>query len=170
MTLTAPPRACWTDGFDDLAVGQAFSTPPRAVSQEDVDAFAALSGDHHPQHVDAEWAQESPFGERIAHGMLVISFAAGLVPFDPDRVMALRRVGDCVFKRPVRFGDTVHVSGKVTEIKPIDDTAGLVTPAWTVANQDGQAVCRARVEVLWRRDGEPAGEPGDDGGFIPIPL
>jgi 3-hydroxybutyryl-CoA dehydratase len=156
--------------FEHLQAGARFTSRGRTVTESDVHAFAAQTGDLHPQHVDADWAARSAFGERIAHGMLVISFAAGLVPFDPDRVMALRRVGDCVFKRPVRFGDTVHVSGKVTEIKPIDDTAGLVTLAWTVANQDGQAVCRARVEVLWRRDGEPAGEPGDDGGFIPIPL
>jgi acyl dehydratase len=170
MSTKTIERLDWSAPFDDLEAGQAFATRGRTVTEADVVGFAALTGDWHPQHSDAEWAKAGAFGERIAHGMLVISFAAGLVPFDPDRVMALRRVGDCVFKRPVRFGDTVHVSGKVTEIKPIDDTAGLVTLAWTVANQDGQAVCRARVEVLWRRDGEPAGEPGDDGGFIPIPL
>jgi acyl dehydratase len=100
----------------------------------------------------------------------VISFAAGLVPCDPDRVMALRRVGDCVFKRPVRFGDTMRVTGKVAEVKPIDESAGLVTLTWTVTNQEDRAVCRARVEVVWRRDGESADGPGDDGGFTPIPL
>ncbi len=159
MTLTASPRACWTDGFDDLAVGQAFSTPSRVVSQEDVDAFAALSGDHHPQHVDAEWAASSPFGGRIAHGLLVVSLAAGLVPFDPERVMALRRVGDVVFKRPVRPGDAIHVEGRVDALRALDDDAGLVTLAWRVLDQDGKLVCKATVDVLWRRDA-----------FVPIPL
>lgn len=159
MTLTAAPRACWTDGFDDLEVGQAFSTPSRAVTQEDVDAFAALSGDHHPQHVDAEWAAGSPFGGRIAHGLLVISLAAGLVPFDPERVMALRRVGDVVFKRPVRPGDSISVDGRVDSLRALDDDAGLVSLAWRVLDQDGKLVCKATVDVLWRRDA-----------FVPIPL
>ena len=159
MTLTAAPRACWTDGFDDLAVGQAFSTPPRAVSQEDVDAFASLSGDHHPQHVDASWAAGSPFGGRIAHGLLVVSVGAGLVPFDPERVLALRRVGDVVFKRPVRPGDAIRVAGRIEALKPVDEDAGLVTLGWRVLAGDDRLVCRASVDVLWRRDT-----------FVPIPL
>jgi 3-hydroxybutyryl-CoA dehydratase len=160
MTLTASaPACCWTDPFDDLAVGQAFTTPERRVSQDDVDAFAALSGDTHPQHVDAAWAARSPFGERIAHGLLVVSVAAGLVPFDPERVIALRRVGDVVFKRPVRPGDAIRVSGRIDALRTIDDDAGLVTLAWRVLDQDDRLVCKATVDVLWRRDA-----------FVPIPL
>ena len=71
--------------------------------------FAGLTGDFHPQHADAEWAAASPFGERIAHGLLVLSLAAGLVDFDPEEVLALRRVRDVVFKRPVKLGDTIRV-------------------------------------------------------------
>jgi acyl dehydratase len=159
MTLTAAPEACWTDGFDDLAVGQTFTTPARRVDQDDVGAFAALTGDHHPQHVDEAWAASSPFGGRIAHGLLVVSLAAGLVPFDPARVMALRRVGDVVFKRPVFPGDSIRVDGKVQSLTAIDDDAGLVTLAWRVLDQDDRLVCRATVDVLWRRDS-----------FVPIPL
>ena len=79
---------------------------PEALSSS---AFAELTGDTHPQHTDAEWARDSLFGEQIAHGLLVLSAAAGLVPFDPDRVVALRKVSDAVFKAPVKIGDTVHV-------------------------------------------------------------
>ena len=61
--------------------------------------FAGLTGDMHPQHTDAEWSAQSRFGERIAHGLLVLSCGAGLMPFDPERIVALRRVGDAVFKR-----------------------------------------------------------------------
>ena len=159
MTLTAPPRAPWADGFDDLTVGAAFATAARPVTQDDVTAFAALTGDHHPQHVDAQWAATSPFGERIAHGLLVISLAAGLVPFDPERVMALRRVGDVVFKRPVLPGDAIRVTGKIESLRAIDDDAGLVTLAWRVLDQDDKLICKASVDVLWRRDT-----------FVPIPL
>jgi 3-hydroxybutyryl-CoA dehydratase len=157
--------------FEALFEGQEFSTRGRTVTEADVVGFASLTGDWHPQHSDAQWAAESPFGERIAHGMLVISLAAGLVPFDPARVVALRRVCDAVFKRPVRLGDTLRVRGKVVELSGATDEAGLVTFVWTVVNQDGQTVCRARVEVLWRCDGAGDGETVEaTDGFVPIPF
>jgi acyl dehydratase len=142
----------WNAPFEQLAVGMSFTTPPRAVTADDVAAFAQLTGDHHPQHTDAAWASASPFGERIAHGLLVLSLAAGLVPFDPRRAIALRRVEEATFKRPVRFGDDLHVEGRIAGVRPLGGEAGLVALAWSVVNQDGRAVCRARVEVLWRRD------------------
>jgi len=161
----------WTAAFEDLEPGQQFETRGRTVTEADVVAFAALTGDWHPQHADAHWAASSPFGERIAHGMLVVSFAAGLVPFDPERVLALRSVRDAVFKRPVRFGDTVRVRGRVDECRAAGDDAGLVTCAWSVVNQRDELVCRARVEVLWRCDASPELEPEPVvHEFIPIPL
>jgi len=158
--------------FTELETGMSATTRGRTVTETDVVSFAALTGDWHPQHADASWAAQSPFGERIAHGMLVISLAAGLVPFDPERVMALRSVSGATFKRPVRFGDTLHVEGRVKELTAVSDEAGLVAFAWNVVNQDGRTVCRATVEVLWRRDGAALGEveEADAGGFVPIPL
>jgi 3-hydroxybutyryl-CoA dehydratase len=161
----------WSCPYEELEAGQTFTTRGRTVTEADVVGFAALTGDWHPQHSDAQWAAGSAFGERIAHGLAVVSFAAGLVPFDPARVMALRRVADATFKRPVKLGDTLHVDGKVADLSDRGDEAGLVTFAWSVLNQDGRVVCRARVEVLWRRDDvAPAAEqtPADD--FVAIPL
>jgi len=146
----------FSSGFDELTEGTRFTTRGRTVSEADVVAFAGLTGDYHPQHTDAEWAAQSAFGERIAHGMLVLSYAAGLVPFDPSRVLALRRVRDVVFKRPVKLGDTIRVEGKVAEAKPVDDNAGLVAVALNVTGAGGKTVMRATVEVLWRRDAVPA--------------
>ena len=140
----------WSVPFTALAVGQAFATEPRVVTEDDVLDFARLTGDHHPQHVDPAWAAQSAFGEQIAHGLLVLSAAAGLVPFDPARVVALRKVTDVVFKRPVRLGDTIRVEGAVESLKAVDEQTGLVTCRWSVLGDDGRAVCRARVEVLWR--------------------
>jgi 3-hydroxybutyryl-CoA dehydratase len=137
--------------FDELVVGERFSTEGRAVAEEDIARFAALTGDTHPQHVDAEWAAGSRFGEQIAHGLLVLSFAAGSMPFDPERVVALRRVADAVFKQPVLIGDTVHVEGEVVDARPIDDDNGLVECRWRVLNQHGRLVLRASVELVWRR-------------------
>jgi len=157
----------WAAGYDDLRAGQSFVSRGRTITEADVVGFAALTGDWHPQHSDAVWAGQSAFGERIAHGMLVISFAVGLVPLDPDRVVALRRLGDVVFKRPVRLGDTLKVSGKVAELAPVSEQAGLVTLSWSIHNQDAQLVCRARVEVLWSRDADGAGAGSDD---APVPA
>jgi 3-hydroxybutyryl-CoA dehydratase len=137
--------------FDALEVGERFSTQGRTIGEADIMGFATLTGDTHPQHTDAEWAAHSRFGERIAHGLLVLSYAAGLVPFDPDRVVALRKVGDAVFKAPVRIGDTVHVEGEVVKTRELDDEHGLVECRWKVLNQRGKMVMRVAVEVVWRR-------------------
>ena len=68
----------------------ASTTSGRTITESDLVSFAALTGDWHPQHADAAWAAASRFGERVAHGMLVLSYAVGLLPFDPERVVALR--------------------------------------------------------------------------------
>jgi 3-hydroxybutyryl-CoA dehydratase len=137
--------------FDSLAVGDAFVTRGRTVTEADIVSFACLTGDMHPQHTDAAWAASSLFGERIAHGMLVTSVAFGLVPFDPDRVIALRRVRDAVFKRPVAIGDTIHASGRVDRLDEVNALTGIVGIRLDVLNQRGRAVARASIEVLWRR-------------------
>jgi acyl dehydratase len=157
--------------FERLSDGDRFSSRGRTVTEGDVHAFAAQTGDLHPQHCDADWAARSPFGERIAHGMLVLSYAVGLVGFDPERVMALRRISDAVFKRPVKLGDSIHVEGSVLELKPVSDEAGLVTIGLRILNQDGQTVARAKVEALWRRETPlPEAVATPDAGFVPIPL
>jgi 3-hydroxybutyryl-CoA dehydratase len=148
--------------FDALELGERFQTRGRTIGEADIMNFATLTGDTHPQHTDAEWAAASRFGERIAHGLLVLSYAAGLVPFDPDRVVALRKVGDATFKAPVKIGDTVHVDGEITKTRELDERHGLVECRWKVGNQRGKTVLRVAVEVVWRRDPErptPAAEP-----------
>jgi 3-hydroxybutyryl-CoA dehydratase len=131
-----------------------FTSRARTVTEADVVAFSALTGDWHPQHSDAVWAAESAFGERIAHGMLIVSFAVGLVAFDPERVVALRRIRDVVFKRPVRLGDTVHVEGTEAERREVDEQTALVTWNWRIVNQDGELVARVTIEALCREQAE----------------
>ena len=132
----------------------------RTITEADVVAFANLTGDHHPQHLDATWAAEGPFGERVAHGMLVLSYAVGLVDFDPERIAALRRVEEVVFKRPVSIGDTITVETKL--VRP-DEGRGLESYEWRVLNQDGRLVLRAVVEAVLRPqpDAPPARQSAD---------
>lgn len=161
--------------FDGLRAGDAFATRGRTITESDVCAFAGLTGDRHPLHTDAVWAAGSGFGERVAHGMLVASAAAGLVPFDPDRVLALRRLRDVVFKRPVRLGDTIRVDGAVAQTAPLSGEAGLVVCDMRVRNQLDELVCRMTVEILWRREEQfaepdlPAAEAALPD-FVPLPL
>jgi 3-hydroxybutyryl-CoA dehydratase len=131
-------------------VSAEFTSRGRTVTEADVVAFAALTGDWHPQHADAEWAAQSAFGERIAHGMLIASFAIGLVDFDPERVVALRRIRDVVFKRPVRLGDTITVKGSEGEASRVDEELALVAWNWRIVNQHDELVCRMTIEALCR--------------------
>ena len=90
-------------------LGAELTTRGRTITETDLVSFSSLTGDWHPQHADAEWAANGRFGERVAHGMLVLSYALGLMPFDPERVVALRGLDSVTFKRPVRIGDTIRL-------------------------------------------------------------
>ncbi len=144
----------------ELEQGAEFTTRGRTITEGDLTSFSALTGDWHPQHSDAEWASHSRFSGRVAHGMLVLSYAIGLVPFDPERVVALRGLGSATFKRPVAIGDTIRVRCRVESTRPLDDETALVTLAFRVLNQDDRAVALARVEAVCRQAVQP---PDADG-------
>ncbi|MDQ3720136.1 MAG: MaoC family dehydratase [Actinomycetota bacterium] len=140
-------------------------TRGRTITEADIVAFSGLTGDHHPQHTDAVWAEAGPFGGILAHGMLVLSYAVGLVPLDPERVVALRRFEEVVFKRPVRIGDTIHVEVKL--VRP-DEGRGLEAWEWRILNQDDELVIRAKVEAVVRGEADPEAEsePAEDEGTV----
>ncbi len=155
MTTTSSGDLLSRD-FDRLEVGGRFRSPGRTITETDLVSFAALSGDHHPLHTDAEWAAQSEFNGRIAHGMLLLSYCVGLVPLDPAHVLALRGFERIAFKRPVRIGDTIHVEGELESKKEVDPLSGLVVFDWRVVNQRDEVAALAKVRVLWRRAPEPA--------------
>ena len=134
-----------------LGAGAVIRSRGRTITEADLVQFAALTGDWHPQHCDAQWAAQSRFGERIAHGMLVLSYSIGLVGFDPDAVVALRGFDSVAFKRPVAIGETIRVEAEVDETKRLDDAHELVTLRWRVLAQEKLAV-RARVQIVHRSD------------------
>jgi acyl dehydratase len=116
---------------------------------------------------------DAPF-ERLSEGMTfttaaravqdteafaLLAHAARLVPLHPDRV-TLRRVADVVFRRPVAAGDELHVEGRVAGLAPGGEDVGQVTLAWSLVDQAGRCVCRARVELEWAREES----------FVAIPL
>jgi 3-hydroxybutyryl-CoA dehydratase len=173
MTMRA---SALLDGqLGELTDGAEFTTRGRTITEGDLTSFSALTGDWHPQHSDAEWAAESRFEGRVAHGMLVLSYAIGLMPFDPERVVALRGLESATFKRPVAIGETIRVRCRVESTRPLDDDNALVTLALRVVNQDGRAVALARIQAVClqaakestesrpERGAEPAAPPAADG-------
>jgi 3-hydroxybutyryl-CoA dehydratase len=129
------------------------------VTEYDVVSFAALTGDWHPQHADAAWAAESAFGRRIAHGMLVLSYALGLLPIDPRVVLALRSIDGAVLKRPVGLGDTIRVRARLADKRELGAETGLVTLNVRIVNQADELVARMEIVVLWRRQPETESAP-----------
>jgi acyl dehydratase len=138
--------------FDDLEIGDSMESSGRTVTEHDVVSFAALTGDWHPQHADAAWAAESAFGRRIAHGMLVLSYALGLLPIDPRVVLALRSIDGAVLKRPVGLGDTIRVRARLAEKRELGAETGLVTLVVRIVNQADELAARMEIVVIWRRE------------------
>lgn len=160
-------RALWREAppfFDDLEIGDSMESSGRTVTEYDVVSFAALTGDWHPQHADATWAEESAFGRRIAHGMLVISYALGLLPIDPRVVLALRSIDGAVLKRPVGLGDTIRVRARLAEKRELGAETGLVKLAVRIVNQDDELAARMEIAVLWRREPQSPAESGTAAG------
>jgi acyl dehydratase len=124
----------------------------RTVTEDDILQFAELTGDVHPLHTDPDWAAGSRFGEQIAHGLLVLSFAVGLLPLERERIVALRRVRDMVFKRPVKIGDTVTVDSEIVSRMALDEHTELLEVRLRVL-ADGRLAVRGSVELVWRPEG-----------------
>lgn len=118
----------------DFAVAQSFEQT-RTISESDVLAFAAVSGDFNPVHVDADAAAASPFGERIVHGMLTASLLSALLAREIPGAIYLSQTLN--FLRPVKLGDTVSAHAAITEI---DADRRRLTLSTTVRNARGKPV------------------------------
>lgn len=124
MSLLSMPRGLY---FEEFALGQTLLTSPRTITETDVVSFAYLTGDFNRIHTDAEYAKTTPFGQRIAHGLCVMSIASGLVVLTgvmDSTVLAFREVTEWRFSKPVFIGDTVRVRLEVVETKAIPRLKG----------------------------------------------
>ena len=136
--------------FDEIQLGDRSVTPARTITETDIVNFASLSGDWFPLHTDAEYASETMYGERVAHGMLVLSVVTGLITLKPGAVQAFHGIEGLRFRRPTRIGDTVHAETEVLDLESRDQ-AGLVTSGLTVKNQRAETVTTARFRWLVAR-------------------
>jgi acyl dehydratase len=140
--------------YEDYAVGDEFHTPARTVTEADVVAFAGLTGDYNRLHTDAEYMRASPFGERIAHGLLGLSIANGLkyrTDMDSDGVIAFLGLS-WQFTAPIRLGDTMHAVLRVSSMRETSTPdRGIVVYAVTVLNQRDETVQSGEFTMLLKR-------------------
>ena len=124
MPIISPLKGMW---FEEFEVGQQIITPGRTISESDVVSFAGLSGDYNQIHTNAEFSKETPFGQRIAHGLLGLSIASGLAMRTgvlEGTVIAFREINNWKFTNPVFIGDTIHAELNIVETKAIPRLKG----------------------------------------------
>lgn len=140
-----------TKYFDDIEEGEKSVTKARTITEADIVSFASLSGDWYPLHCDVEFAKKTPFGERIAHGLLVLSVASGLTPLEPGPIVAFYGMDKVRFVGPVRIGDTIHVETSIVGKEEKGEQAGVVTAEQEIKNQRGETVVKSIMKVLVAR-------------------
>jgi len=143
--------------FDQFKVGDQFVSQSRTVTETDVVTFAGLSGDFNPLHTDALFASETPFGERIAHGMLIASMATGMSNwtgvFEGTTIALMEQV--IRYKGAVKLGDTIHLELTVAAMKETSKSdRGVVTFDTQVVNQEQTTVIEGQWVLMMRREAE----------------
>ncbi|MBZ0293870.1 MAG: dehydratase [Anaerolineae bacterium] len=137
--------------FEEITEGMRFVTRGRTVTESDIVQFATLTGDYNPMHTNAEYMESHPMGQRVAHGMLALSYAVGLIyqlGFMERTVLAFRGL-EMKFSLPVFIGDTIHVEAVVTEMKPMKRLGGgIATCEVKIINQAGKTVQSGIMTLL----------------------
>ena len=140
-------------GFSEYEIGQSFTSQGRTVTEACVMAFAGLSGDFNPLHVDQSFAEKTPFGQRVAHGMLGASISTGLGQtlgiFEGTTLALMEQTFQ--YKAPIFFGDTIRLCLTVAATKPSSKGGkGVVTFRSDIINQRDEVVTTGTWTVLFR--------------------
>lgn len=126
--------------FEAHEDGETFTVADRrTITEADIVNFAGVSGDFHPLHTSAAVAEDTEFGERIAHGNLVFSVAVALVA-DMNPKAFSYGFDDLRFVRPVPIGTTITVHREIVETEVHDEDLGRVVYEYDVENEDGETV------------------------------
>ncbi|HBV97218.1 MAG: dehydratase [Peptococcaceae bacterium BICA1-7] len=132
--------------FDEIEIGQKSVSRGRTITETDIVNFSAFSGDWYPLHSDREYAATTVFGQRIAHGMLIMSVATGLIGMKPGVVVAFYGMDSLRFTAPTFIGDTVRVEAELLEKKD-KGAFGVITARQEIKNQRDEVVCTALLKV-----------------------
>jgi acyl dehydratase len=138
--------------FEQFEPGLKVVTAARTITESDIVTFAGLSGDYNQIHTDAEFSKGTPFGQRVAHGLLVLSIASGLAMRTgvlEGTVIAFREINNWKFSNPVFIGDTIHVELLVVETKALPRLGGgSVVIELAVKNQRGEIAMKGTWTTL----------------------
>jgi 3-hydroxybutyryl-CoA dehydratase len=147
--LPSFPRGMY---FEEFEVGQKLVTEGRTITESDIVSFAGISGDFTTIHTDAVYAASTPFGQRVAHGLLVASIASGLMVrtgMIQGTVLAFREISEWKFGKPVFIGDTVRAELAITETKSLPRLGGgSITLAVSVKNQKDEVTMKGVWVIL----------------------
>ena len=122
--------------YDDIKVGDSASFS-KTITESDIVTYAGLTGDFNPVHINAEFAKESMFKERIAHGMLVSGFISAVLGTQLPGPNTIALGQELKYMAPVKIGDTVTAEATVTEKR---DDKRIIKFKTTVTNQRGEIV------------------------------
>ena len=134
--------------FNDFQIGDKTVTRARTITEADIINFASLSGDWNRLHTDIEFASTGPFGERIAHGMLVLSVASGLMPLDEMAIVAFYGMDKVRFLSPTKIGDTLHVEMEVIDKQDKGEHNGIVSINQSIKNHRNEDVVVTIMKLL----------------------
>jgi len=149
-TPTPTPDHPFRRSYHQLTLGEQLITPERKITIEDIETFAHFTGDTFYAHMDAEAAKRNPFfPDRVAHGYLLLSFAAGLF-VDPEEGPVLANTGldELRFMKPVTAGEEIHVVLTVMAKTPRTDTYGEVRWHVRILNQDDEIAAEYQLLTM----------------------
>jgi 3-hydroxybutyryl-CoA dehydratase len=136
--------------FDEIEVGDISHSRGRTITETDIVNFCMFSGDWYVIHSNAEFAKQTPFGQRIAHGLLVLSAASGLSEIKPGTVVAFYGMDKVRFVAPTFIGDTIHVETEVIDKEDRGDQ-GIVTLKQQIKKQTGEPVVVSTLRLLMNK-------------------
>ena len=143
--------------WEDLEVGEEYTSPSRTITESDIVSFAGLSGDYNELHTSEEFCKDTMFGTRIAHGLLGLAVASGLFT---RTELCLRTARNLIaflglewkFKGPIKIGDTVTVKIKIIDKKETKNPErGIFVLKRELINQRNEVVQEGETPLMIRR-------------------
>lgn len=140
--------------LEDLRAGDTFTSAARTITESDVTAFAGLSGDFNPIHTDAEFAKDTPYGQRVVYGLLGLAMLTGLL----DRIglfsgtaIAMLGIRDWKFTAPLFINDTIRFRLTITDVRRTSSgDRGVVHRHFELLNQNDEVVQQGHIDILVR--------------------
>lgn len=140
--------------YEDLSVGMSFNSPGRTITDADVLAFAAYTGDYSELHTSDVYAQSSQFKRRVAHGLLGLAYAHGLMWARTgdlrEIAIAFLGINDWRFVAPIFIGDTIFVNYVLSNLRDSKSAPdqSVATFAVELINQHGDTVQKGQKVLL----------------------